>query len=90
MPSAAAPTRTVEILRSLESQLDVSLLHCNDVKTGSDCIILNNILRVVLWAPLFFAQDPLLCINMNCDTWVAQLVKCPTLDFGPGHDLMVS
>jgi len=22
-------------------------------------------------------------------TWVAQLVKCPTLDFGSGHDLRV-
>ena len=22
-------------------------------------------------------------------TWVAQLVKCPILDFGPGHDFAV-
>ena len=27
--------------------------------------------------------------NLVSGTWVAQLVKCPTLDFGSGHDLMV-
>ena len=27
--------------------------------------------------------------NEGRGTWVAQLVKCPTLDFGSGHDLRV-
>ena len=26
---------------------------------------------------------------MNWGTWVAWLLKCPTLDFGSGHDLKV-
>ena len=25
---------------------------------------------------------------LSWGTWVAQLVKCPTCDFGSGHDLM--
>ena len=28
-------------------------------------------------------------IKHNRGTWVAHLVKCPTLDFGSGHHLMV-
>ena len=51
--------------------------------------------------PLFSGNSVLLSVSMNLttlgtsykcshrDAWVAQSVKCPTLDFGSGHDLVV-